>query len=206
MSKALAVDNYDSAKDTSDHIAVVRDLMALVIEDLEERASSHDDSKFSPQEKEFFDRFTPLLKTSTYGSDEYKRFLAEMKPALDHHYENNRHHPEHFCWHCPVCNWQGNNADCEQAPQGPNDSGVRYCPRCCRHGMLYESELMLRPEFGISGMNLIDLIEMLCDWKAATIRHNDGDIRKSIAINQKRFGYSDEMKRFMLNTVESFGW
>lgn len=72
--------------------------------------------------------------------------------------------------------------------------------------MLYESELMLRPEFGISGMNLIDLIEMLCDWKAATIRHNDGDIRKSIAINQKRFGYSDEMKRFMLNTVESFGW
>src|SRR3990167_9483910 len=27
---------------------------------------------------------------------------------------------------------------------------------------------------GIDGMSLIDLVEMLCDWKAATMRHNDG--------------------------------
>ena len=31
----------------------------------------------------------------TYGSDEYKACLTEMKPALDHHYAANRHHPEH---------------------------------------------------------------------------------------------------------------
>lgn len=60
------------------------------------------------------------------------------------------------------------------------------------------------PEYyqrGISGMNLVDIIEMLCDWKAATLRHNDGDIRRSIEINQKRFGYSDELKSILLNTV-----
>ena len=51
-------------------------------------------------------------------------------------------------------------------------------------------------------MNLIDIVEMLCDWKAATLRHADGDIRKSIEINQKRFGYSDELKAILLNTIE----
>lgn len=36
------------------------------------------------------------IKNSTYGSDEYKGFLEAMKPALDHHYSHNRHHPEFF--------------------------------------------------------------------------------------------------------------
>lgn len=64
------------------------------------------------------------------------------------------------------------------------------------------------PEFhkdGIKGMSLIDLVEMLMDWKAATLRHADGDIRKSIEINYKRFGYSEEMKAILLNTVEEMG-
>lgn len=55
---------------------------------------------------------------------------------------------------------------------------------------------------GIKGMNLIDLIEMICDWKAASERHNDGDIYKSIEINQNRFGYSDELKTILKNTVD----
>lgn len=51
-------------------------------------------------------------------------------------------------------------------------------------------------------MSKIDLLEMLCDWKAATLRHNDGDIRKSVEINQERFGYSDELKQILLNTLD----
>lgn len=54
---------------------------------------------------------------------------------------------------------------------------------------------------GIKGMSLIDLVEMIVDWQAAVARHNDGDIRKSIEINQKRFGYSDELKQIFLNTL-----
>ena len=56
-------------------------------------------------------------------------------------------------------------------------------------------------EKGIQGMNLLDLLEMICDWKAASERHNDGDIYKSIEINQKRFGYSDELKTIFINTI-----
>ena len=55
---------------------------------------------------------------------------------------------------------------------------------------------------GIKNMNLIDLIEMVCDWKAASERHNDGNIYKSIEINQERFGYSDELKDILKNTVD----
>ena len=76
-----------------------------------------------------------------------------MQVALDHHYANNSHHPEHY-------------------------------------------------KNGIMGMDLIDLIEMICDWKAATERNANGDIMKSIEINQKRFNYSDELKQILINTVE----
>lgn len=54
---------------------------------------------------------------------------------------------------------------------------------------------------GICDMSLIDLIEMICDWMAATRRHNDGDVLRSIDINQKRFGYSDELAQILRNTV-----
>lgn len=63
------------------------------------------------------------------------------------------------------------------------------------------------PEFyseGIKGMTLVDLIEMICDWVAATMRHDDGDIYKSLEINQKRFEYSDELKQIFKNTVDDY--
>lgn len=62
------------------------------------------------------------------------------------------------------------------------------------------------PEYhsGIDNMTLIDLIEMLCDWKAATLRHNDGDIMKSLEINRHRFGISDQLYSILCNTVSFF--
>jgi hypothetical protein len=60
------------------------------------------------------------------------------------------------------------------------------------------------PEYhkdGIKGMSLVDLLEMICDWQAATLRHSDGNINRSLDLNQKRFGYSDELKEILKNTV-----
>jgi predicted acetyltransferase len=47
---------------------------------------------------------------------------------------------------------------------------------------------------------------MLCDWKAATLRHADGDLGRSIEQNAERFGYGGEMKRLLLNTAKRFDW
>ena len=57
-------------------------------------------------------------------------------------------------------------------------------------------------ENGIKDMNLIDLLEMICDWKAASERHADGDVYKSLVINKERFGYSDELYNILKNTVD----
>lgn len=52
-------------------------------------------------------------------------------------------------------------------------------------------------------MDLLDLIEMLCDWKAASERHNDGNIRKSIEHNGVRFNMSSQLIRICENTAKN---
>lgn len=54
---------------------------------------------------------------------------------------------------------------------------------------------------GIKGMNLLQLLELICDWQAASERHRDGNVFKSIEMNQKRFGYSDELKKILYQTA-----
>lgn len=64
------------------------------------------------------------------------------------------------------------------------------------------------PEFhkrGIRGMSLLDILEMVCDWKAASERTKDGDIMKSIEISQERFGFSDELADILRNTARELG-
>jgi hypothetical protein len=59
---------------------------------------------------------------------------------------------------------------------------------------------------GVDDMTLVDIIEMLCDWKAATLRHNDGNILKSIEHNANRFSLSPQLRKILENTVKAFGW
>lgn len=54
---------------------------------------------------------------------------------------------------------------------------------------------------GINDMTLVDLVEMLCDWKAATERNKDGNIRTSIEHNTERFEMSDQLRKIFENTV-----
>lgn len=82
--------------ETMRHIRRVQSLISQVVSNLLSRSICHDESKLCEPEASTFEIYTDKLKGSTYGSDEYKGFLAEMKPALDHHYAFNRHHPEHW--------------------------------------------------------------------------------------------------------------
>ena len=54
---------------------------------------------------------------------------------------------------------------------------------------------------GMNSMNLLDMVEMFCDWMAATRRHANGDIMKSIDINEKRFSMSPQLAQIFRNTV-----
>lgn len=148
-------DRYDSTMDTRNHIMEVQSLLFFMAQNFKNRASAHDLSKLSGIEKEIFDEWTPRLASVDYGTPEYYEMLKELKPALDHHYANNDHHPQYF-------------------------------------------------EDGIEGMNLMQVVEMFCDWYAATKRHDNGDIRKSIVHNEKRFKIPPVLSMIFLNTVTEF--
>lgn len=87
---------YDCTKETLLHIKRVSSLLNIFVTELLERSNSHDSSKLKEPEKSYFDKYTPKLKHSKYGSEEYNNFLKDLKPALDHHYKKNSHHPEHY--------------------------------------------------------------------------------------------------------------
>jgi len=53
-------------------------------------------------------------------------------------------------------------------------------------------------------MNLIDLCEMIADWKAASERQNNGNLIKSIEINAKRFNIDAQLKQILLNTAKLY--
>jgi hypothetical protein len=140
--------------ETQKHVNIVHRLLMDFAFEILKRGASHDSSKFTEDELPGFTEYAPKLKETTYGSPEYKQFLTELKPTLDHHYANNRHHPEHF-------------------------------------------------ENGIRGMTLVDLVEMLFDWWASTQRHADGDIMRSIELNEKRFNIPPELSDIFRNTINS---
>ena len=142
---------YDSTGDVRDHQERVHRNIHLVMGNLLERAFNHDQSKLHEPEKEVFDQFTPRLTNVKYGTPQYRETLREMQPALDHHYAENCHHPEHF-----LC--------------------------------------------GVNDMSLIDIIEMLCDWKAAADRQGNL-ILDSSEINAKRFNISEQLTNILLTTA-----
>lgn len=72
---------------------------------------------------------------------------------------------------------------------------------------LHYSRNTHHPQFnskhGYKEMTRFDKIEMIIDWLSACRRHKDGNIYRSIEINQKRFGYTDEDKEFLLKIIKT---
>lgn len=57
---------------------------------------------------------------------------------------------------------------------------------------------------GVDDMTLLDVIEMLADWKAASERHNNGNILTSIEKNVDRFQLSPQLVKILENTAKMF--
>ncbi len=140
-------------KDLVKHKQWVAGYMQLVANNLFKRAAIHDNSKFEPVEFEPYDKAFPEFKKYAFGSPEMKAVYESIQPALQHHYEQNRHHPEHF-------------------------------------------------ENGINDMHLVDVLEMVCDWLAASKRSQTG-IEKGLEINKERYGIDDQLFQVISNTVKA---
>ncbi|QBD78902.1 hypothetical protein EPA93_24130 [Ktedonosporobacter rubrisoli] len=141
----------DYVKDLIDHKQRVAGYMQIVANELFKRATGHDNSKFSEEEFELYEKAFPELQKHAYGSSEFKAALDTIKPAIQHHYAVNDHHPEFF-------------------------------------------------EQGISQMNLIQIIEMMCDWIAASER-SQRDFLQGLEMNKERFHIDDQLFGALKNTV-----
>lgn len=51
-------------------------------------------------------------------------------------------------------------------------------------------------------MNLVDIVEMFCDWRAAVKRHADGDVNKSITHNTERFQLGEVLPEIFRNEAK----
>ena len=149
MNKETAICLYETLK----HIHRVQEVLSAFATELLARGNDHDASKLEEPELSLFSENMAKLQKLQYGSAEYQESLNALKPALEHHYARNRHHPEHY-------------------------------------------------KNGINDMTLQDLIEMFCDWKAASERHNNGNILKSIEINGERFKMSEQLIKIFENTAK----
>lgn len=96
IDEAVDIKHTEAYKGINDHKKDVKEWLEVFSDDLLNRAEMHDNSKFKSPEWEIFLEYTPKLKEYEFNSEEYKAALKEMKVALDHHYANNRHHPEYF--------------------------------------------------------------------------------------------------------------
>lgn len=59
---------------------------------------------------------------------------------------------------------------------------------------------------GLDGMDLLDIVEMLMDWKASSERHDDGNIHESLEINKDRFHMSEQTYNIFKNTINNLNW
>lgn len=144
---------FECRYETQKHIEKVRKYIRFITDKLTTRGVNHDAVKLDTPEVELFAEYTDVLKNLEYNSPEYKENLSKLSVALDHHYANCRHHPEHF-------------------------------------------------QNGINDMNLVDIVEMLCDWKAASERQHNGNLLTSIEQNASRFKMTDQTKQILLNTAK----
>jgi hypothetical protein len=59
------------------------------------------------------------------------------------------------------------------------------------------------PVHFLSQMNLIEILEMVCDWIGASQRNGSKtDIYKGLEINKERFKINDQLFSIIMNTVE----
>lgn len=56
---------------------------------------------------------------------------------------------------------------------------------------------------GVAQMNLVQIIEMLCDWMAASER-SQTDFLYGLELNRQRFGIGDQLYAVLLNTVAQY--
>jgi len=148
---------FDFLCDTVLHIGEVAENLEEVASELKKRGLAHDRTKLQQLEFDGFVSTREKFKKANYGTPEYKECVELTRPAVNHHYENNRHH-----------------------------TGFH--------------------KNGLNDMTLIDIIEMIADWKAAARRSPDKTLKDTLDYAFKKYGFDAQMQTIVNNTLKQLGW
>ncbi len=169
------------------HVYRVQLYMAAALSNLANRLAEHDKSKYSDDELGLVIG-KPALDAAEYMSEEELVIKSSIGEAIKSHYKSNSHHPEHFTvWECNGC-----------FKTFAHTPASMHCDACM-------CEIFEQPK-GVEGMSLFDLLEMLCDWKAASESSPNGSIMKSIEWGTERFKLSKQLALILQNTALEMGW
>lgn len=148
---------FDFLCDTLLHISEVKENLEIIVSELNQRGLAHDRTKLQALEFDGFVSTREKFKKANYGSPEYQECIKLTKPAVDHHYANNRHHT-------------GFHKD------------------------------------GINDMTLVDLIEMIADWRAAARRSPDKKLEDTLEYAVKKYKIEPQLAKIMINTLKELKW
>ena len=149
--------DFDFLCDTILHVSEVKEHLEEFVGELKKRGHAHDRTKFQQLEFDAFVSTREKFKKANYGSKEYKECTDAIKPAVDHHYQNNRHHTGYH-------------------------------------------------KNGINDMTLIDVVEMICDWRAAARRSPDKTFKDTLEYAYKKYGVEPQLVKLLNNTFNALGW
>jgi len=166
--------------DTILHISEVRQALEIFESLLRQRGLAHDRTKLEAFEFDAFVKTRPEFKKANYGTPEYEACTEAIKPAIDHHYANNRHHTAHRRFVCNGCFTE-------------YDTEPDRCDRC--------GYSQFQEETGIEAMTLVDLLEMLADWAAASRRSPDVELEDTLDDAFARYGINPQLARIIRNTI-----
>jgi len=143
--------------DTLLHISEVKENLEEFASELRKRGEAHDRTKLQQLEFNGFVSTREKFKKANYGSHEYQECIELTKPAVEHHYKNNRHH-----------------------------TGFH--------------------KNGINDMNLVDIVEMVADWKAAARRSPDKKLIDTLDYAKKKYEIDDQLFKIIQNTLNDLKW
>lgn len=127
------------------HTAYLRSTLGKVAALMQDRAEVHDLSKLSTDEFEGFARINRVAREQKFGSPEYAESMQREKATIDLHFSRNRHHAER-----PRL-----IAEAAESERGlPDDATYHYA-------------------VAASAMTWLDIVEMVCDWRAAQLGYGD---------------------------------
>ena len=157
------------------HRAYLAEVMSRVAGALNSRAAIHDVSKLADDEFAGFARINGAARVNKFGSPEYAEGMKRERPTIDLHFSRNRHHPER----------PGLVGEAAEEKRGLPDDFTYWQ---ARDG---------------ATMTFLDVIEMVCDWWAASKGYNDDrPWSKSVELNLAAKGkYLTEAQTWLARDV-----